>query len=266
MQESSHNPSPMPPIKPPDSTAFIEGLFKNASQLNLFTESKNFAHIINIPEARKPNKQLKTKSDAEEPKTQSIGNFEPLKPNLCIEKLKPIKRKYRKSMKEDFANIDLIKHENAHEIESSSKPQLKKAKNEIVRLPDQNESQKLVNLELGTFESDSESLIKCTTEHEPGSLETCFVKKETMGYINSLDKPQNRIFDFLDFIQRRDNKTRLEKVYACKYCPKVYGKQAALGGHTAKNHPQLSDNYKARQTSMTNRKIEKERFDFFKHL
>ena len=97
-------------------------------------------------------------------------------------------------------------------------------------------------------------------------LDVCFIKRETLASFKIVDKPVGRVFDLLDFIQRRDDRTRVNKVYACKYCPKVYAKRAALGGHTAKNHPHLSDSYKIRQLSMCNRKIERERFDFFKQI
>lgn len=95
----------------------------------------------------------------------------------------------------------------------------------------------------------------------------CFVDKNHVSVISrKISKTSKKLVDLVKFIQKRENDTRDVKTYACKYCPKVFVRRAALGGHTAKNHPHQSDSYRIRQESLKNRRIERERFDYFKTI
>jgi len=97
--------------------------------------------------------------------------------------------------------------------------------------------------------------------------ELCFIDKNHVALINrKISKTSKKLVDLIKFIKKRENDTNDVKTYACKYCPKVFVRRAALGGHTAKNHPHQSDSYRIRQESLKNRKIERERFDYFKTI
>ena len=139
------------------------------------------------------------------------------------------------------------------------------SKNEIVRPAKKKSSMSLGKLNMKDFDSDSENSKLTFSEHSPNKLPIIFLNLVNAKR-SDLNNIPNNTFDLVDFVQRRDDKTRTNKVYACKYCDKVYSKRAALGGHTAKNHPHLSDNYKLRQISMKSRKIERERFNFYKDI
>lgn len=117
------------------------------------------------------------------------------------------------------------------------------------------------------FDSEAEE----ASEHLPldpdFKAELCFIDKNHVALINrKISKTSKKLVDLIKFVKKRENDTNDVKTYACKYCPKVFIRRAALGGHTAKNHPHQSDSYRIRQESLKNRKIERERFDYFKTI
>lgn len=139
------------------------------------------------------------------------------------------------------------------------------SKNEIIRPAKKKSAENLGKLNTDDFESDSENSKLIYSSQSPNKQPVLFLKL-AHAKTSDLNSIPHNTFDLVDFIQRRDDKTRLNKTYECKYCNKLYSKRAALGGHTAKNHPHLSDNYKLRQISMKSRKIERERFNFYKDI
>ena len=56
------------------------------------------------------------------------------------------------------------------------------------------------------------------------------------------------------------------KKYKCIHCDKTFDRAAALGGHTSKNHPSKSRNYKKRIFSSNVWKVERTRSNFLKNL
>lgn len=176
-------------------------------------------------------------------------------------KLTPLPAYFRKETKEVKYKRPRKKKEKKKKI-----PQLS-SKNEIVRLEKKDNTLSMFVFNSNEFDSGSEEFTKDYKEDfslllKKRDILFVGVKKEER---EDLRRKTEKTLDLLDFVQRRDDKTRLQKKYECRYCPKVYSKRAALGGHTAKNHPHLSDNYKLRQISMNNRKIERERFNFYKN-
>ena len=59
---------------------------------------------------------------------------------------------------------------------------------------------------------------------------------------------------------------KVKKEYKCQFCDQIFNKNSALGGHISKNHSNQSINFKKRQESLRNRKIERERNQFFKNI
>lgn len=117
------------------------------------------------------------------------------------------------------------------------------------------------------FDSETEDVADYQPTHTNAKANLCFIAPDHMSMLNKkISKGSKKVFELLSFVKRRDNETNDVKTYACKYCPKVFARRAALGGHTAKNHPQQSDSYRIRQESLKNRKIERERFDYFKTI
>lgn len=117
------------------------------------------------------------------------------------------------------------------------------------------------------FDSEAEDLVDFFPIAIDEKAELCFVDRGNAAIISKkITKQSKKVFDLIGFITKRENETNDVKTYACKYCPKVFARRAALGGHTAKNHPHQSDSYRIRQESLKNRKIERERFDYFKTI
>lgn len=117
------------------------------------------------------------------------------------------------------------------------------------------------------FDSEAEDILEYDSAPRGQATYLCFIDKEHISIINKrISKTSKRVVDLTSFLKARDTDTRDVKTYACKYCPKVFVKRAALGGHTAKNHPHQSDSYRIRQESLMSRKIERERFDYFKTI
>lgn len=117
------------------------------------------------------------------------------------------------------------------------------------------------------FDSEAEDIKEYMPLDPDFKTELCFVDKSHIALINrKITKSSKKLIDLITFIKKRENDTNDVKTYACKYCPKVFIRRAALGGHTAKNHPHQSDSYRIRQESLKNRKIERERFDYFKTI
>lgn len=266
MQEKFYNPNTATTNNSADTNLFIQKLFNSSAPLNFIQGAQSLANIINLSDSKKILKRYDGKVQLEGSKTTSLKESHTEDQTQLGDKPSYKKDKNQRMSKSDASGVELSKHENAHEIDSFVKLPVKKAKNEIIRQPEPIENKQLIELGGLGFNSDSENIISKAEDYVLDKNNVCFIKKHSIGSLNHLAKPPGRVFDFLDFIQRRDDKTRMDKVYACKYCPKVYAKRAALGGHTAKNHPHLSDSYKVRQLSMNSRKIERERFDFFKHL
>lgn len=61
-----------------------------------------------------------------------------------------------------------------------------------------------------------------------------------------------------------ESRPKKHKEFRCIYCQKTFLKNSALGGHISKNHPDMSNNFKRRQQSLRNLKIERERKNYFK--
>lgn len=117
------------------------------------------------------------------------------------------------------------------------------------------------------FDSEAEDIKDFVPFSADFSAELCFVDKSHVPLINrKIGKTSKKLIDLMKFVKKRENDTNDVKTYACKYCPKVFIRRAALGGHTAKNHPHQSDSYRIRQESLKNRRIERERFDYFKTI
>jgi len=117
------------------------------------------------------------------------------------------------------------------------------------------------------FDSEAEDIKDFVPFSADFAAELCFVERSHVSLINrKIGKSSKKLIDLIKFIKKRENDTNDVKTYACKYCPKIFGRRAALGGHTAKNHPHQSDSYRIRQESLKNRRIERERFDYFKTI
>lgn len=266
MKKDDYNIETTTPQKESHAKTLINQLLTNTSSLTMITGAQNLADIINLSETKNAKKKRGRKLKLERSKSISVKGSDNAYQNHLDTKNYSNKDRYKLSLGYDSNPTDINRQESSHEIESFVKMPVKKAKNEIIRQPETKENQQLIELGVVVFESDSENMGIKGVDYTNNKNEVCFVRKTTIGSVKRIKKPEGRVFDLLDFIQRRDDKTRLNKVYACKYCTKVYAKRAALGGHTAKNHPHLSDSYKVRQLSMSTRKIERERFDFFKNL
>lgn len=82
------------------------------------------------------------------------------------------------------------------------------------------------------------------------------IKKKKNSQINLSQFIQKRVFDHF-------SKGRL---YFCSFCDEKFDRPSSLGGHTSKNHPNLSKDYKYRQMSLKNRSVERKRMDYFHGL
>lgn len=266
MQKDFYNQNTATPSKESDPTTLLHQLLSGTSPLSLIAGTQNLNDIINISEANRVQKRRGRRSEHERSRSISLRNLDaPELDGHCFHPLQGAGR-HKLSLADERELGAFGRRGSGAEVEAFVKLPPKKAKNEIVRLPESAENQQHVDLGATDFQSDSEGAIPADLGLAADCCEVVFVNKETRVHAKKIQKAEGRVFDLVDFVTRRDDKTRLNKVYACKYCPKVYAKRAALGGHTAKNHPHLSDSYKVRQISMNSRKIERERFDFFKHL
>lgn len=263
MPKDNYNQETAAPSKASDANALIAQLLSSASPLTLLAGAANLADILNVPEVSKSEKKRGRRPNKE--RSQSIPLPHDAQPLLEHDEhfMKP---RHKLSFAEEQSFAVPSRRESGHDMESFVRMPARKAKNEIVRQPEAQENRQLTMFGAHDFESESENAAPPHFGYNSQRDPVNFIQKATMGSIKRIKKVEGHVFDLLDFVQRRDDKTRLNKVYACKYCPKVYAKRAALGGHTAKNHPHLSDSYKVRQISMSNRKIERERFDFFKRM
>lgn len=93
-----------------------------------------------------------------------------------------------------------------------------------------------------------------------------FVDLEKGAICSNVGWSRNKSIMHINKLITKPSKTEEVKSYKCHYCPKEFPKKAALGGHTAKNHPQQSGSYFLRQQSLNNRKLERERSNFFNSL
>ena len=266
MQKDFYNQNNSTQTNDSDPNSFLKKLFTAPSSVNLFCDAQNLSSIINVSETKKRRRSRKKKEESERSRIDSVRISESQDLNSNRDLIDYARDRLDSSKRNSVVIDNFASKNNNPEIESFIKLPVKKARNEIIRQPEALENQNLVDIGLAAFESDSENIETKDIIFTQTKDLVCFVKRESLEPLRLIKKPKGRIFDLLDFIQRRDDKTRQNTVYACKYCPKVYAKRAALGGHTAKNHPHLSDSYKVRQLSMNGRKIEKERFDFFKKL
>lgn len=266
MQKDYYNQETTTPSKESNNNAFIQKLLSTTSPLALISGTHNLADIINLSETSKAPKKRGRKSNTERSMSVSLRNLDPSGLEFSNIKSQRARFQHKFSLCEEQHFTEPAHRNSGQDIDAFVKLPEKKAKNEIVRQPESIENQQLTKLGVGDFDSDSEVPIPHNFGYETDYLPVRFISKHAAGPAKRIKKAEGRVFDLLDFVQRRDDRTRLDKVYACKYCPKVYAKRAALGGHTAKNHPHLSDSYKVRQLSMNSRKIERERFDFFKNL
>ena len=140
-------------------------------------------------------------------------------------------------------------------------------KSEGERYLDINDTKVKKKIKAHQFDSEAEDIRDYLPLDSEFAEELCFLEKEHVPTMSKkITKSHRKVFDLLRFVKDRDSETRDVKTYACKYCPKVFVKRAALGGHTAKNHPHQSDSYRLRQESLKNRRIERERFDYFKNI
>lgn len=62
--------------------------------------------------------------------------------------------------------------------------------------------------------------------------------------------------NLLQFMEQKIGLKSDGKKYKCIHCDKTFDRAAALGGHTSKNHPSKSRNYKKRIFSSNVRKVE----------
>ena len=134
-------------------------------------------------------------------------------------------------------------------------------------MPSDEETEIKKQIKAHQFDSEAEDIVEYMPFAADFKAELCFVDKSHIGLINrKISKSSKKLIDLLKFIEKRESDTNDVKTYACKYCPKIFMRRAALGGHTAKNHPHQSDSYRIRQESLKNRRIERERFDYFKTI
>lgn len=263
MPKDNYNQETATPSKASDANALLAQLFSSATPLTLFTGARNLADIVNLSQATKSERKRGRRPNKE--RSQSIPLLHG--DQALLETTQPdTKPRHKLSLVEERSFAVPSRRESGHDMEAFVRIPVRKAKNEIVRQPESLANRQLLVFSTHDFESDSENTVPCEFEYAGQRDKVSFAHKSTVKSTKRIKKAEGHVFDLLDFVQRRDDKTRLNKVYACKYCPKVYTKRAALGGHTAKNHPHLSDSYKVRQISMSNRKIERERFDFFKQM
>ena len=82
----------------------------------------------------------------------------------------------------------------------------------------------------------------------------------------TLHSSSDRIVQISSFIHKAIRGDKDQKVYTCKFCAMVFNKRAALGGHISKNHPRQSEEYRKRVESANNRRIERERVDYFRTI
>ncbi len=140
-------------------------------------------------------------------------------------------------------------------------------KGERDRLLEINDTRVKKKIKAHQFDSEAEDVRDFLPLDYGFGEDLCFLEKEHVPQMSKkISKSNRKVYDLLRFVKERDSETRDVKTYACKYCPKVFVKRAALGGHTAKNHPHQSDSYRLRQESLKNRRIERERFDYFKNI
>ena len=262
MHKDNYNQKTATPSKESDANALIQQLLSATSPLTLLTGGHNLADILNVPDAHKVEKKRGRRSNAERLRSASLLDSLRSYPESGAN----AHSRHKLSLHDDRVPAEASRKNSGHETDAFVRMPVRKAKNEIIRRPEALENQQLLALASADFESDSEAPALMEVEYAPERENVCFASRATLGPLKRVKGAEGNMLDLLDFVQRRDDRTRLNKVYACKYCPKVYAKRAALGGHTAKNHPHLSDSYKVRQLSMNSRKIERERFDFFKHL
>ncbi len=71
---------------------------------------------------------------------------------------------------------------------------------------------------------------------------------------------------FVSFLQGKIDKNNNQIGHSCKFCERIFTKHTALGGHIAKNHPNLSVSYKSRKRSLKYRNVERLRNKFYKSL
>lgn len=178
------------------------------------------------------------------------------KPN-ALKKLNDIEKKTTKTI--------INKFEARKDSETFTKIEI--GKKVDVKVEEEEETEIKKQLKAHQFDSEAEDV----TDYLPITIDfkadLCFIDRAHLPLINKkISKNSKKLYDLMGFIKKRENETNDVKTYACKYCPKVFVRRAALGGHTAKNHPHQSDSYRIRQESLKNRKIERERFDYFKTI
>ena len=74
------------------------------------------------------------------------------------------------------------------------------------------------------------------------------------------------VINLVEFLKQKIGLKKDGKKYKCIHCDKAFDKAAALGGHTSKNHPSKSKNYKKRIFSCNVRRVERTRSNFLKTL
>lgn len=97
-----------------------------------------------------------------------------------------------------------------------------------------------------------------------------FKKKFSFENFKNLDREnidfENDIIDFKMFIKKNHSNKSFEKSFICEHCNKRFTQPSALGGHTAKNHPNSSSEYKKRKNIILERKIETKRKEFYRKV
>ena len=229
-------------------TELSEMLQKNSTGSESFKLQPSIINVEAVKDAEKRNisdfsTQLQPKTRGRKPNSQkSHKNIEKERPTADIKKFEPSNDTV--DQPETVAEPDSYKNAEA-DLETEIRKQIKAHQ----------------------FDSETEDIHDYYPLGFDFKADLCFIENDHLPLINKkITKGSKKLFDLMKFVKNRETETREVKTYACKYCPKVFVKRAALGGHTAKNHPQQSDSYRIRQESLKNRKIERERFDYFKAI
>jgi hypothetical protein len=91
----------------------------------------------------------------------------------------------------------------------------------------------------------------------------CCEKKKEKNQKNHSEE----VFNLVSFIKQKFAiHPKKKRLYICNFCQKKFDEPSSLGGHTSKNHPNQSKEYKYRKLSFQNRAIERKRIDFYNNL
>lgn len=226
----------------------MELLKKNPVEQQSFKLQPSIINVAAFKEVEKPSISEFT--------THINSGFKGRKPKA----LKKVNKTDAKKSEKTVSKFEVVNPtESCFKVESENK--------KIINEEDDEDSEVRKQLKAHQFDSEAEDVTDYAPIKINSKTDLCFIDKSHATLLNKrISKNSKKMYDLIGFIKNRENEINDVKTYACKYCPKVFARRAALGGHTAKNHPHQSDSYRIRQESLKNRKIERERFDYFKAI